>query len=212
MKIQVLNSEGGAAGEFDLRDDFVIKGGRGRQAVQDAVTALLANRRSGTASTKTMGEVAGSGKKPWKQKGTGRARAGSFASPIWRGGGIVFGPKPRDWSLTVTKKVRHLALQKALSDRLTTGDVVVVDAIKLATPKTKDFVAIAKKLKVADRSALFVVDAADRNLRLASRNVAGVELTDPLSVNVYDVLRYRKIVFTKPAFEKVEQRLAKKDA
>jgi large subunit ribosomal protein L4 len=209
MKIPVLNSEGGAAGEFDLRDDFLIKGGRGKQAVQEAVTALLANRRSGTASTKTLGEVAGSGKKPWKQKGTGRARAGSFASPLWRGGGVVFGPKPRDWSQRIPKKVRQLALQKALSERIASGDLVLVDSLKLGAVKTKEFAGVARKLKVDGRSALFVIEAPDRNLLLASRNLPRVQLTDAASVNVYDVLRSAKIVFTRPAFQKVEQRLAR---
>jgi large subunit ribosomal protein L4 len=209
MKIPVLNSEGGAAGEFELRDDFIIKGSRGRQTVRDAVVAIQSNRRSGTACTKTLGEVAGSGKKPWKQKGTGRARAGSFASPLWRGGGVVFGPKPRDWSLGMPKKVRRLALQKALSDRIIAGDVVVVDAIALKSPKTKEFVAVVKNLKVGDRSILLVVDKADKNLVLASGNVAFVTMVDASNLNVYDVTLAHKLVFTKAAFQKVEQRLAK---
>jgi large subunit ribosomal protein L4 len=209
MKIPILNKDGGAAGEFELSDEFVIKGARGTQAVRDVVVALQANRRSGTACTKTMGEVAGSGKKPWKQKGTGRARAGSFASPIWRGGGVVFGPKPRDWSLRTTKKVRQLALQKALSERFLAGDVIVVDSLTVSAAKTKEFIGIAKKLKVDGRTALFVVDKADQNLRLASRNADRMQLTDASTVNVYDVLRFHKIVFTKPALEQVEKRLAR---
>ncbi len=209
MKIPVLNSEGGAAGEFELRDDFIIKGARGQQTVRDAVVAIQSNRRSGTACTKTLGEVAGSGKKPWKQKGTGRARAGSFASPLWRGGGVVFGPKPRDWSLGMPKKMRRLALQKALGDRLTDSDVVVVDAISLKTPKTKEFVNVVKNLKVGARSVLLVVDGADKNLALASGNVAYVKVVDASNLNVYDVTLAHKLVFTKSAFQKVEQRLAK---
>ncbi len=209
MKIPVLNSEGGAAGEFELRDDFIIKGSRGQQTVRDAVVAIQSNRRSGTACTKTLGEVAGSGKKPWKQKGTGNARAGSFASPLWRGGGVVFGPKPRDWSLGMPKRVRRLALQKALSDRITSGDVVVVDAIALKTPKTKEFVAVVKNLKAGDRSILLVTDGADKNLTLASGNVAFVTMVDASNLNVYDVTLAHKLVFTKSALQKVEQRLAK---
>lgn len=209
MKIPVLNSEGGVAGEFELRDDFIIKGGRGQQAVRDAVVAIRSNRRSGTACTKTLGEVAGSGKKPWKQKGTGRARAGSFASPLWRGGGVVFGPKPRDWSLGMPKKVRRLALQKSLGERLASGDVVFVDAIALKTPKTKEFVNVVKNLKVGDRSVLLVVDGADKNLALASGNVAFVKVVDASNLNVYDVTLAHKLVFITSAFQKVEQRLAK---
>ncbi|MCX7825909.1 MAG: 50S ribosomal protein L4 [Verrucomicrobiae bacterium] len=209
MKIPVFNSEGGAAGEFDLPDDFIIKGNRGKQAVHDVVVALQANRRSGTASTKTLGEVAGSGKKPWRQKGTGRARAGSFQSPLWRGGGVVFGPKPRDWSLRTPRKVRRLAMQKALSDRLTAGDVLLVDDIKLKSNKTKEFVGLIKNLKVGDRGILLVHDGADRNLMLASRNVPYVTLVSAAEINVYDVLCCHKLVFIKPAFEKIQQRLAK---
>jgi len=209
MKIPVLNSEGGAAGEFELRDDFIIKGSRGQQTVRDAVVAIQSNRRSGTACTKTLGEVAGSGKKPWKQKGTGRARAGSFASPLWRGGGVVFGPKPRDWSLGMPKKVRRLALQKAIGERITAGDVVLVDGITLKTPKTKEFISVVKNLKVGDRSILLVVDKPEKNLMLASGNVAYVTVVDASNLNVYDVTLAHKLVFVKTAFEKVEQRLAK---
>ncbi|MBI5685720.1 MAG: 50S ribosomal protein L4 [Verrucomicrobia bacterium] len=209
MKIPVLNSEGGAAGEFDLRDDFIIKGSRGQQTVRDAVVAIQSNRRSGTACTKTLGEVAGSGKKPWKQKGTGRARAGSFASPLWRGGGVVFGPKPRDWSLGMPKKVRRLALQKAIGERIAAGDVVLVDAITLKTPKTKEFVSVVKNLKAGNRSILLVVDKPEKNLMLASGNVAFVSVVDASNLNVYDVTLAHKLVFMKSAFEKVEQRLAK---
>ncbi len=209
MKIPVINSEGGAAGEFELRDDFIIKGSRGQQTVRDAVVAIQSNRRSGTACTKTLGEVAGSGKKPWKQKGTGRARAGSFASPLWRGGGVVFGPKPRDWSLGMPKKVRRLALQKALGNRLTAGDVVLVETIVLKTSKTKEFVGVVKNLKVGDRSVLLVVDKPDKSLMLASGNVAYVTVVDASNLNVYDVTLAHKLVFTKSAFQKVEQRLVK---
>jgi large subunit ribosomal protein L4 len=209
MKIPVLNSEGGAAGEFELRDDFIIKGARGQQTVRDAVVAIQSNRRSGTACTKTLGEVAGAGKKPWKQKGTGRARAGSFASPLWRGGGVVFGPKPRDWSLGMPKKMRRLALQKSLGDRLAGGDVVVVDSISLKTPKTKEFVNVVKNLKVGARSVLLVVDGADKNLALASGNVAFVKVVDASNLNVYDVTLAHKLLITKSAFQKVEKRLAK---
>ena len=209
MKIPVINSEGGAAGEFELRDDFIIKGSRGQQTVRDAVVAIQSNRRSGTACTKTLGEVAGSGKKPWKQKGTGRARAGSFASPLWRGGGVVFGPKPRDWSLGMPKKVRRLALQKALGNRLTAGDVVLVETIVLKTPKTKEFVGVVKNLKVGDRAILLVVDKPDKSLMLASGNVAYVTVVDASNLNVYDVTLAHKLVFIKSALQKIEQRLAK---
>src|SRR6478736_5592661 len=139
MKIAVKDINGKAAGDFDVTFP-VVEGGRGTQAVHDVVVAYRAAQRSGTHSTKTMGEVAGTNKKPWRQKGTGRARAGSFRSPLWRGGGVTFGPKPRDYSKKVGKKTKQLALRKALSERLRAGDVLLVDDLKLDSPRTKDFI------------------------------------------------------------------------
>ena len=135
-------------------------------------------------------------KKPWRQKGTGRARAGSFHSPLWGGGGVVFGPKPRDFSKKVSKKPRALALRKALSERLKAGDVVVVDDLKLASPKTKDFIGVHLRPGIEGHDALFVAQATDKNLTLASRNVQNVALTTSDSLNTYDVLRPDKLVFT----------------
>src|SRR5512134_2708550 len=133
MKLTVKNINGKDSGELQVKFPLV-EGGKGTQAVHDVVVAHQAARRSGTASTKTMGEVAGSGKKPWRQKGTGRARAGSFASPLWRGGGVVFGPKPRDFGKKISKSTRKLALRKAMTERLKAGDVVVVEDLKLTAP------------------------------------------------------------------------------
>src|SRR5258705_2935267 len=132
MKLKVRDTKGKEQGELEVRSELV-EGGKGTQAVHDTVVAYNAAQRMGTASTKTMGEVAGSGKKPWRQKGTGRARAGSFASPLWRGGGVVFGPKPRDFGKKVSRKTRHHALRQALTERLKAGDVVLVHDLKLAS-------------------------------------------------------------------------------
>src|SRR5436853_1727670 len=147
MKLTIKDNMGKSAGELEVKFPLV-EDGKGTQAVHDAVVGYQAAQRMGTASTKTMGEVAGSGKKPWRQKGTGRARAGSFASPLWRGGGVVFGPKPRDFGKKVSKKTRQLALRKALSERLRAGDVILVDDLKLETPKTKDFVGLLTSLEL----------------------------------------------------------------
>src|SRR5206468_7078481 len=147
MKLTVKNIAGRDQGELEVKFSL-IEDGKGTQAVHDAVVAYLANQRMGTACTKTMGEVAGTGKKPWRQKGTGRARAGSFASPLWRGGGVVFGPKPRDFSKKVSRKTKHLALRKALSERLQAGDVVLVDTLKLESPRTKDFTGVLSALEL----------------------------------------------------------------
>src|SRR6267143_5550822 len=134
MKLTVKDINGQDKGQLEVKF-ALIEGGRGTQAVHDTVVAYQAAQRMGTASTKTMGEVAGTGKKPWRQKGTGRARAGSFASPLWRGGGVVFGPKPRDFGKKVSRKTRQLALRKALSERLRAGDVLLLNDLKLASPK-----------------------------------------------------------------------------
>src|SRR5262247_668641 len=147
MKIPVKDTKGNNQGEFEVKFPLV-EGGKGTQAVHDVVVAYNAAQRMGTAHTKTMGEVAGSGKKPWRQKGTGRARAGSFASPLWRGGGVVFGPKPRDFGKKVNARTRQLALRKALGERLKAGDVVVVDDLKLGSAKTKDFVGVLSALEL----------------------------------------------------------------
>src|SRR5881628_2571305 len=175
MKLTVKNINGKDSGELQVKFPL-IEGGKGTQAVHDVIVAYHANQRMGTACTKTMGEVAGSGKKPWRQKGTGRARAGSFASPLWRGGGVTFGPKPRDFGKKVSRKTKQLALRKALSERLNSGDIVVVDDIKLDSPKTKGFIEVLSKLDVSG-STLVVAAGADKNLALASRNVPNVELT-----------------------------------
>lgn len=207
MKIAIKDIQGKSQGEHEVKF-ALIEDGRGTQAVHDAVVAYQAAQRMGTACTKNVGDVAGSNKKPWKQKGTGRARAGSFASPLWRGGGVVFGPKPRDFSKKVNTKTKQLALRKALSERLKAGDVVVVDDFKLGSAKTKDFVGVLAALELKG-TALIVAHDADKNLTLASRNLPNVALATSDSLNTYDVLRPDKLVFTRGAFEKVEARLSK---
>jgi large subunit ribosomal protein L4 len=207
MKLTIKDTKGNNQGELEVTFPL-IEDGRGTQAVHDTVVAYQAAQRMGTASTKTMGEVAGTGKKPWRQKGTGRARAGSFQSPLWRGGGVVFGPKPRDFAKKVSRKTKHLALRKALSERLRAGDVVVIDDLKLGSPKTKEFIGVLSALELTG-STLIVAQAADKNLTLASRNVPDVALTTGDLLSTYDVLRPDKLVFTRTAFEQVEARLAK---
>lgn len=206
MKLTVKDIDGKDSGELQVKFPLV-EGGKGTQAVHDVVVAYQANQRMGTASTKTMGEVRGTGKKPWRQKGTGRARAGSFASPLWRGGGVVFGPKPRDFGKNVPRKTKQLALRKALTERLNAGDVVVVDDFKLSSPKTKGFIDVLKKLEVTG-TALVVAPAIEQNLRLATRNLEKVEVTTADDLNTYQVLRSDKLLFSRPAFEKLEERLS----
>jgi len=205
MKLTVKNTQGQDQGELETTL-MLIDTGKGTQAVHDAVVAYQAAQRSGTANTKTMGDVAGSGKKPWRQKGTGRARAGSFASPLWRGGGVVFGPKPRDFRKRISRSTKQLALRKALSSRLHAGEVLVVDEIKLQSHKTRDFLGILKALHI-EGSTVIVVDALDQNLGRASRNLGRIKLTTSDTLNAYEALLGKKLLFTRSAFEKVEQRL-----
>jgi len=207
MKLTIKDSKGNNQGELEVKF-AMIENGKGTQAVHDVVVAYRAAQRMGTACTKTMGEVAGSGKKPWRQKGTGRARAGSFASPLWRGGGVVFGPKPRDYTKKVSHKTRQLALRKALTERLKAGDVVLVDDLKLGSAKTKEFIGFLSALEIKGNT-LIVAQGGDKNLTLASRNVPNVALTTSESLNTYDVLRPDKLVFTRGAFEQVEARLTR---
>ncbi len=207
MKLKIKTILGADQGELEVRFP-IIENGTGTQAVHDVVVAHQAAQRAGTACTKTMGDVAGSGRKPWRQKGTGRARAGSLRSPLWRGGGVVFGPKPRDYSKKVNQKVRQLALRKALSERLKAGDVIVVDDLKVSDPKTKQITAVLDALKI-EGTALLVSAGADRNLQLAARNVPTLWCTTSEQLNTYDVLRPDKLVFARSAFEQVEDRLIK---
>jgi large subunit ribosomal protein L4 len=207
MKLSVKNTQGKAAGELEVKFEM-IENGRGTQAVHDTVTAYRAAQRMGTACTKTVGDVAGSNKKPWKQKGTGRARAGSFRSPLWAGGGVVFGPKPRSYAKKVNVRTKQLSLRKALTERLKAGDVIVVDDIKLASPKTKEMVNMIDALKI-DGTTLVISTGENKNLTLATRNLPNVDLTTSETLNTYDVLRQDKLIFTRSAFEKVEARLNK---
>jgi large subunit ribosomal protein L4 len=207
MKLTVKDIQGKDQGELEVKFP-IIENGKGTEAVHQTVVAFNAAQRMGTACTKNVGEVAGTNKKPWRQKGTGRARAGSFQSPLWRGGGVVFGPKPRDFSKKVSQSTRQLALRKALSERLKAGDVLIVDEIKLGTSKTKDFLAILTALQVQG-TALIVSNSGDENLRLASRNLREVEVTTGETLNTYQVLRSDKLVFTRGAFEHLEKRLIK---
>ncbi|MGO8927300.1 MAG: 50S ribosomal protein L4 [Limisphaerales bacterium] len=206
MKLTIKDINGKDQGELEVKFPL-IEDGKGTQAVHDTVVAYQAAQRMGTACTKNVGEVAGTNKKPWRQKGTGRARAGSFQSPLWRGGGVVFGPKPRDFSKKVSHSTKQLALRKAMSERLRAGDVVVVDDLKLGSAKTKGFVGLLSALEL--KGSALIVAQADKNLTLASRNVPEVALTTSDVLNTYDVLRPDKLVFTRNAFEQLEARLVK---
>ena len=186
----------------------VIENGIGTQAVHDVVVAMRAARRSGTACTKTKATVHGSGAKPWRQKGTGRARAGYKSSPVWSGGGVVFGPKPHDYSKKVTKSVRRLALRKALSSRIVAGDVLVVDNFAILEPKTKAFVGWVKD-NVGVEKTLIVAANFDETTFMAARNVQPTRLVTAAEVNTEDLLAYKKIVITQDALTTLAERTQK---
>lgn len=207
MKLTVKNTQGQDQGELEVRFPLV-EDGRGTQAVHDVVVAFNAAQRQGTACAKKKSEVNGTGKKPWRQKGTGMARAGSFQSPLWRGGGVVFGPRPRDYRKKVNRTTRQLALRKALSERIKAGDVIVVESLVLSAPKTRELNGALDALQVNEGTTLVVVPAADRSLGLASRNLPGVELTTSAELNTYQVLQFDKLLFVRAAFEKLEERLS----
>ena len=189
----------------------VISNGKGTQAVHDVITAMRANRRSGTASTKTKATVSGSGKKPYKQKGTGRARAGYMSSPIRVGGGVVFGPHPRDYSKKVTKSVKRLAFRKALSSRIIAGDVSVVDAFALTEPKTKAFVKLVGESTEEKKKVLIIGEQFDEMTYKAGRNVKSVQMATVDGVNTEDLLYYNKILITQEALKQIGDRTAAPD-
>ncbi|HWK24562.1 MAG TPA: 50S ribosomal protein L4 [Ureibacillus sp.] len=202
-KVSVLSQTGASVGEIELND--LVFGIEPNEAVLfDAVVAQRASLRQGNHKVKNRSEVAGGGRKPWRQKGTGRARQGSIRSPQWRGGGTVFGPTPRSYSYKLPKKVRRLALRSALSAKVGEQNLLVLDALQLAAPKTKDFKAILGNLNI-DKKALFVTAELDENVALSARNIPGVTVLTASGINVLDLLGHDKVVFTKAAVEKVEE-------
>ncbi len=172
--------------------------------LHSAVVNQLANKRAGTASTKTKGLVSGGGKKPWKQKGTGRARAGSSRSPLWRHGGTVFGPMPRDYSYSIPKKEKRAALAAALTAKVGENRLIILDKLSLAEPKTKQMAELLQKLGVSE-SALVLVASANRNVALASRNVPNVKVLRMENINVYDLLKYRYLITTQDAISAMQE-------
>lgn len=200
MSAKVLSQAAAKEAKIELIED-----GRGTQAVHEAIVAMRAARRSGSANTKTKAEVDLSGAKPWRQKGTGRARAGYKSSPIWRGGGVVFGPKPHDYSKKVAKSVRRLAFRKALSERIKAGDVLTVDKFVVPELKTKSFLALLEKQTDA-RKVLLVSDGFDQTTIKSARNVKPVMLATASDVNTEQLLAFDKILVTHKALEKLAER------
>ena len=199
----------GAAGGTVAFDDALLVLDRGAQAVKDVVVATLNARRAGTASTLSKGEVAGSNKKPWKQKGTGRARAGLRQSPVWRGGSVAFGPHPRSFAVKINRKVVDLALRHAISERIQDGGLMVIEGFEMAEAKTKVVAALLAKLGIT-RGCLIVLDKPDAKLVRATRNIPKVAVVRAADIGVYDLVRYRKVLATSAGFAALTARMAKK--
>ena len=201
--VDIVDITNNKVGETSLADDiFGVE--VNSFLIHEVVKMQLANRRSGTASTKNRSLVRGGGKKPWKQKGTGRARVGSIRSPLWKGGGTIFGPMPRDYSYLVPKKVRKNALKAALSQKLQENKLVLVDAIIFDEVKSKKFVALMKTFKITNA---LIIDEENKNLSLSARNVTNFKILKPEGLNVFDLMIHDYVVLTKPSLESIEKRL-----
>jgi len=200
--ISVLNMKGERVGEMELSDGiFGVE--VNEHAVHMAVVQYLANQRQGTKSTKTRAEVSGGGKKPWRQKGTGRARQGSTRSPQWTGGGVVFAPKPRDFSMRLNKKQKRLALKSALTSKVIDQKLIVLDELTLPEIKTKEMRKICDNLKLG--KALIVIDGVDKNIRLSARNLPDIKTAAVNTINVYDIIKYDTFVVTKDAVNHIQE-------
>ena len=197
------NMSGAKVGEIQLND--AVFGVEVNAAVMhQAVVRQLSNERLGTHATKTRGEVRGGGKKPWRQKGTGRARAGSSRSPIWVGGGITFGPQPRSYYKAMPRKARRLAVKSALSDKVNNSELFVIDELKLAAPKTKEVLNMLNNFKVGDAKVLFITDG-DVNVELSARNIQGVKALPYTNINIFDLLHHDKLFIAEGAIAKIEE-------
>ncbi|WP_010632265.1 50S ribosomal protein L4 [Sporolactobacillus vineae] len=200
-KLTVFDQKGTEVGNVDLPDSvYGIE--PNEHVLYQAVVMQQASQRQGTHAVKNRSAVRGGGRKPWRQKGTGRARQGSIRSPQWVGGGTVFGPTPRSYAYKLPKKVRRLAIRSALSDKVGTSDLIVLDNLKLDAPKTKEFVTVLKNLSVSEK-ALFVTNEADPAVALSARNIPGVKVLTSEEVNVLDVVAHNKLIVTKEAAEKL---------
>jgi large subunit ribosomal protein L4 len=209
MQTKLFDRNGKESGTIELGEN-IFNQKINKALLWEAINAIRDNRRKGCASTKTKAEVRGGGKKPWRQKGIGWARHGSIRSPIWKGGGVVFGPKPRDYSSSISKKKKIGALLASLSAKAHENKVLVIEELDLTTPKTKNFAQIIKDIKIDKAKTLVAVDEVNKNTLLASRNVPNVDLKKANDINCYDVLNAEYLLITQKGLEKLEQRCAPK--
>jgi len=206
MKLTVFSSDGKTSSEKDFAGLPTFEGDKGLQAVKEVIVAINANNRQGTHSTKTRGEVRGGGKKPWRQKGTGRARAGSIRSPLWSGGGVVFGPKPRDYSKKINDKVKSLAFSRALFDRASAGELAVIEQFAVAQPKTKLVDEVVTR--IAPKGKILLVDAPHTAEHArAARNIERVTLQVASKLNTLDLAQYKKIIVSTKALDAILARI-----
>jgi len=203
IALSVHNIKGENVGEVSLKDN-IFSTKVNKYLVHQAVKRYLANRRRGTASTKNRSAVRGGGAKPWKQKGTGRARAGTNSSPIWVGGGIVFGPAPRDYSFSLPKKMKIAALKSVLSDKLGNKEIIIVDKLSLKENKTGKMVEILKNLQ-AFKKPLIIIENEDNGITQAARNIKGTQVLPVSKINAYDLVNHEKIIITKKALKRIEE-------
>jgi len=202
-EIDLYNMQGEKKGTFNLSEDiFAVE--PNMTVMNQALLRHLANRRSGSASTKTRAEVSGGGRKPWRQKGTGRSRHGSIRSPLWRGGGVTFGPRPRDYNQAMPKKMRRLAIKCAYSVKVTGKKMFALDELKMENPKTRQFVDMMKKLNL-DKSVLFVIDEKNFAVEKSASNIPGIKVVTTEGVNIHDLMKYDRLVMTTSAIKKVEE-------
>ena len=203
-EIEIKDRDNKIIEKMNLREDvFGVKVKRG--ILHQVVVNFLANQRQGTHSTKTKGLIRGGGRKPYKQKGTGRARAGSTRSPLWRGGGTVFGPQPRDYSYKVPKKVKRRALMAALHEKLSSNAIVVIDSILMEKPRTKEMLSILKNLGLDKKSVLIVLPEHNASVALSARNIPGVSITRAADLNTYDVIASNMLLMTREALTRLEE-------
>lgn len=203
--LNIINKDGKKIEDIEL-DNQIWSQEINKDLLHKAVVMNLANKRAGTASTKTRGEVRGGGKKPWRQKGTGRARAGSIRSPLWKGGGCVFGPHPKDFSLSLPKKMKRKAVVEALTVKINDDNLVVIEDLKIEIPKTKIIADLLKKLKLNSEKVLLVDKSLDKILKRAVRNLANAKLISSADLNAFDILNHNKILLTKEAFGEINKK------
>jgi len=211
MKLKIYSKDGKSSKEKEVKTIKNFEGNQGIRALKDVIIAFMANNRQGNASSKTRSEVRGGGRKPWRQKGTGMARAGSRRSPIWKGGGVAHGPKPRDFTQKINSKVKKLAINRAMFDCAAEGDLSLIEEFAISEPKTKAFNEIMANINKEEKNLLLIDEAFSENVLLASRNNTRLFTIDADSVNAWDIVKHDKVLVTEKGFDKLMKRINPQD-